>query len=94
MFVQAANIALLFLKEREAEDIRPAEDPTVCVHVNDPTLLKQSHQGQVPQHKPDVIIVSNKDVCDSDGLPGGHLHSKGSLPSTGYEASSERVRVA
>ncbi|KAF8421729.1 hypothetical protein L210DRAFT_3672555 [Boletus edulis BED1] len=76
VFVQAANTALLFLEELKVEDIRPADDPTICFHVNDPTSLKQSHQGQVSQRKPDVIVVSNKDVCDSNGLLGDIYNQK------------------
>lgn len=70
MFVQVANTAFLFLEELEIEDIRPAEGPIVCFHVNDPMDIQQKHQDHVSRRKPDVVVVSNKDVRDEDGSPG------------------------
>lgn len=68
LFVKAANVALLFLQELEVENIRPLNDaPAICFHVHDPVLLKQSHQGQVSQRKPDVIIISELDTRDAHG---------------------------
>ncbi|KAF8125413.1 hypothetical protein EV363DRAFT_1350545 [Boletus edulis] len=68
VFVQAANTAFLFLERLGIEDIRPAEGHTVCFHVNDPMEIQQKHQDHASRRKPDVIVVSNKDVCDKDGI--------------------------
>ncbi|KAF8121044.1 hypothetical protein EV363DRAFT_1366958, partial [Boletus edulis] len=51
------------------EDIRPAEGPAVCFHVNDPMEIQQKHQDHVSRRKPDVIVDGSPgDICSQEDL--------------------------
>ncbi|KAN0073650.1 hypothetical protein V8E55_012127 [Tylopilus felleus] len=66
-FVTAANTALLFLEKLDFEDIRSAGGSAVCFQVQDPMVIRQRHQDHVSERKPDVIVVSENDICDEQG---------------------------
>ncbi|KAH7891059.1 hypothetical protein F5I97DRAFT_1827023 [Phlebopus sp. FC_14] len=69
-FVSAVNTTLLCLELVDVPGTRPCSSP-VCFHVNDPSFLKQIHQGQLSERKPDIVVVSESDarnhVADGTG---------------------------
>ena len=69
-FVTAANTALLFLEKLDIEDVRSAGGSAVCFQVHDPMVIRQRRQDHVSEHKPDVIVVSENDICDEEGESG------------------------
>lgn len=66
----AANTALLFLEKLDIEDIRSAGGSAVCFQVHDPMVIRQRHQDHISERKPDVIVVSENDICDEEGESG------------------------
>ncbi|KAH0829145.1 hypothetical protein J3R83DRAFT_2639 [Lanmaoa asiatica] len=72
LFVTAANVALLYLRDLKIDGLRPAkdDDSSICFHVHDPLTLTQSHQGQLSERKPDVVIVSQSDAYNANASEG------------------------
>ncbi|KAH7889059.1 hypothetical protein F5I97DRAFT_1828322 [Phlebopus sp. FC_14] len=62
-FVSAVNTALLYLELVDVPGTRPCSSP-ICFHVNDPSFLKQTHQGQLSERKPDIVVVSESDASN------------------------------
>ncbi|KAG2135350.1 uncharacterized protein EDB93DRAFT_1170796 [Suillus bovinus] len=62
-FIKAANCALRRLSKLDAPGLVPskAEDDfeNIIFHLNDPSLIHQTHQEEQSSRKPDVVIVSN-----------------------------------
>ncbi|KAF8129366.1 hypothetical protein EV363DRAFT_1264501 [Boletus edulis] len=75
-FVTAANTALLFLEKLDIEDIRSTRGSAICFQVQDPMVIRQRHQDHVSERKPDVIVVSENDICDEEGESGIIYSSK------------------
>ncbi|KAF8122574.1 hypothetical protein EV363DRAFT_1301083 [Boletus edulis] len=75
LFMTVANVALQYLQELEIDDLRPPkdvdDDSSVCFHVHDPSLLKQSHRGKTSDRKPDVVVY-----LGADSLLEGHVLTK------------------
>ncbi|KAI6022952.1 hypothetical protein BKA83DRAFT_4271284 [Pisolithus microcarpus] len=70
-FVKAANAALRYLQSLHVPAIRPCSNP-VYFHVSNPSIRRQSHQGEVSERKPDIVLVSGQDaveVCGSEKDP-------------------------
>jgi hypothetical protein len=72
-FVKAANRVLDQLRGLNAPGLLPSKSKddkdTILFHQNDPSYIKQTHQGAEAQRKPDVVIISYKSaqrVCSGE----------------------------
>ncbi|KAI6042186.1 hypothetical protein EDC04DRAFT_2971528 [Pisolithus marmoratus] len=66
-FMQAVNTALLCLQLLHIPKIRPHGHSPIYFHINDPSLLMQSHQGEISHHKPDIVLVLEQDTLQARG---------------------------
>ncbi|KAG1730062.1 hypothetical protein EDB19DRAFT_1832147 [Suillus lakei] len=76
-FIKAANCALRRLSELDAPGLVPskAEDDleNIIFHLNGPSLIYQTYQGEQSSRKPDVVIVPNASAmkagkCEVDDI--------------------------
>ncbi|KAI6118354.1 hypothetical protein F5141DRAFT_1212270 [Pisolithus sp. B1] len=65
-FVKAANAALRCLQSLYIPGIRPCCD-SVYFHLNNSPLLRQNHQDEVSEWKPDIVLVSDDDALEACG---------------------------